>query len=232
MSAVDILAGRRVLVEIDSPYNGKITVVRELIWGTYIKAGGLPQSGGLAKDIWKKSLKTVRKLTKNSPPKTILILGFGGGGIAQIVRTFWPKCRIYGVDIDPDMVRLGREHLGWEKTNSEVYIIDANVFIDRLLSNKVDDLKPLVGKNSLVTKFDLVCVDMYVGDGVPEKFNSAHFAKKVKDITKEGGIAVFNRLYGSDNREAAYGFKKKLDKVFPDIVTVYPEANVMYICRI
>ena len=42
------------LEEVESPINGKIAVTRSLAFGTYISVGGLTQSGGVLKNIWKK----------------------------------------------------------------------------------------------------------------------------------------------------------------------------------
>ena len=127
MSTFDILAGRKILDEAETPYNGKITVVREIAWGTNIQVGGLPQSGGLAKTIWQKSLRTVKGMT--SDIKTVLVLGYAGGGIAETCAKYWYDCDIYGVDIDEVMVEFGRKHLKWDKTNSKVWIDDATDFV-------------------------------------------------------------------------------------------------------
>ena len=235
MSAMDYLAGRKILAEVDSPVNGKITVVKELAWGTYIKVGGLPQSGGLAKTIWETSLKVVKKTTKKNPPQSVLVLGFAGGGIAQISRDYWPECEIYGVDIDPLMVDLGRQYLKWEETGAKVWIQDATEFISEVISTGKPTGEFVSGSlpsnyQLPATKFDLICVDMYVGDGVPKKFNTVKFVKSVKKLIADDGMAVFNRLYGSGNEELASEFNKTLEKVFPNIKIVYPDANVMFLC--
>ncbi len=230
MSTIDFLSGRKVLDKATTRYNGEITVVRELAWGTYIKVGGLPQSGGLAKTIWQKSLRSVKGIT--SEIGTVLVLGYAGGGIAEVCTKYWPDCKIYGVDIDEVMVEFGRKHLGWDKTNSTVWIGDATEFVDSIIKSGKPSGKLAQGskENTLPQTFDLVCVDMYVGSGIPEQFNTAEFAKKVKKLLAKDGIAVFNRLYGSHDTGIAMKFKEQLDKVYPNIKTVFPDANVMFIC--
>lgn len=209
-----ILDGQIVLEEKNSPINGDLTVIRDLVFGTYILGGGLPQSGGLAAHIWKISLKEV--LIEKSGVKSALIVGLGGGGIARIIRKNWPDAQIVGVDIDPVMVELGQKYLGLTKAQVKTHIDDAEHFI-------VSEIK--AGK-----KYDLVCFDTYVGENFPKKFESVTFITKVSKLLNNDGLAVFNRLYGSEDRNAAHQFADSLRKVFKSVEPVYPVANVMYLC--
>src|SRR3990172_2235063 len=124
---LDFLAGIKVLEEVESPINGKLTVVRDLAWGTYIKGGGLTQSGGVAEKVWRSSLNKVKG--EAHVVKECLILGLGGGGIAKIVRKNWPQTKIVGVDIDPIIVDLGKKYLGLDKLDVEIVIQDARDYI-------------------------------------------------------------------------------------------------------
>lgn len=74
---IDFLNGVTEIEDVESVYNGRVSVVRDLAWGTYIKAGGLTQSGGVAKKVWKTALKKV----KNQMPdvRSSFIWGLEGG---------------------------------------------------------------------------------------------------------------------------------------------------------
>ncbi len=210
----DFLSGVRVLEEVESDVNGKLTVVRDFTWGTYIQAGGLTQSGGVAKKVWKTALKKIYDLRfKNDDT---LILGLGGGSIANLVNNFWSKAKITGVDLDLVMVELGKKYLGLDE-KIKVVIGDAYKEINR------EKLK--------VKSYDLVCVDTYIGDNFPKKFESERFLKAVRRILSKGGIAIFNRLYYDEKRVLANKFEKKLEKVFSKVERIYPEANVMFVCK-
>ncbi len=207
------LPGIKVLEEINSPINGKLEVVRDIFFGTYIKGGGLPQSGGLALKIWIKPLKKVKKLKPEI--ENILILGLGGGGIVKKIRSFWPDGKITGVEIDPIMVSLGKKYLDFKESDIDIKITDANRFINSAIKKK--------------QKYDLVLVDIYVKDQVPKEFDTTEFANEIKSILTKKGIAVFNRLYGGRKEEASE-FHNKLQQVFPEIKRVFPEANIMFVC--
>jgi len=195
----------------DSSISGKLEVVWELGWGKHIKAGGLTQSGGVAELIWRDSLKKV--YGSNRSVKKILILGLGGGSIAKLTRKLWQDPEITGVEIDPVMVDLGSRHLGLNKTGVKVKIQDALEFC-----KKCKD------------KFDLICIDTYVGDQFPKKFEEDKFLKTILKLLNRNGIAVFNRLYYDEKRPQAVKFGKKLEGIFPKVLWHYPEANVMFLC--
>ncbi|HEX6977642.1 MAG TPA: hypothetical protein VF185_04820 [Patescibacteria group bacterium] len=200
-----------IIEEVESKFNGKLSVERDIAWGVHIRAGGLTQTGGIVNDVWKK---TLRVLKEGKPSiNNCLILGLGGGSVAHELVKLWPWIEIKGVDIDETIVNLGKKYLGLEKSNVFIVIGDASKFI---------------GKEK--KKYDLICVDMYKGEDVPEEFTTEAFIKKVKKLLTKDGVAVFNRLYGPDDRTLSMEFGRKLDKVFGKTEYVYPQANVMFVC--
>jgi spermidine synthase len=202
---MDFLLGTKVLEKRKSKFNGEIKVIRNLAFGTYIQAGGITQSGGIIEDIWRPTLKKLHNsklIIRNS-----LILGLGGGTITKIIRKFWPKANIIGVDIDPVIVELGKKYLNLKGIKIE--ITDA---CDWIVKNKKD--------------FDLVIVDIYKGRDFPQKFEEEKF---LKSLTKFK-IVIFNRLYYGEKRPEAMKFGQKLEKVFPKVEYFYPQANLMFVC--
>lgn len=214
ITKTNLLEGRIVLDKVNSSVNGELVVIRDLAFGTYIHGGGLPQSGGLAELIWKSSLNKLKG--DGFSPNTVLVVGLGGGSIAKLTRKNWPKSRITGVDIDPVIVDLGKKYMKLEKTDVDIHIEDAESFIKKQVKNK--------------RKYDLVCFDTYVEANFPKKFESLSFIKQVKRLVSKNGKAVFNRLYGPDERDAAVKFERTLMEVFDSVERLYPEANVMFVC--
>jgi spermidine synthase len=170
----------------------------------------------MAKKVWKTSLKRVR--SQGLKVRKCLILGLGGGSIVKLVDKLWPKASVVGVDIDPIIVELGKRYLGLEESRIEVVINDACEFI-----------KDQVSKTKR-QKCDLICVDLYVGDTYPAKFETNWFLGSIKSLLSENGIAIFNRLYYDEKKKLADQFENKLRKVFAKTERVYPEANVMFLC--
>lgn len=209
---IDFLGGVKVVEEVESPINGKISVIRSFAFGTYMQVGGLTQTGGVVNDVWRKSIKKISNF--KFKVDNCLVLGLGGGGNAGIVRSIWNDSKIVGVDIDPMMVGMGKKYFHLDEIKIDIKISDAENF---LLQNR--------GK-----RYNLVLVDLYVGDNYPSKFESDEFIISVKNSLEVGGIAIFNRLYYGEKRKHAVKFLSKLEKIFSNVDVVYPEANVMYIC--
>ena len=223
MSLNNFLSGRKVLETVNSPINGEIIVVRDLTWGTYIKSGGLTQSGGILEKIWDSSVKKITNY--QSTINNVLILGLGGGSLAKVIRKYYPGARIIGVDVDPVMIELGRKYLKLDEHDVEVVISDAYDYLDQKSKIKMqnDKLK--------IKNIDLICVDLYVGDEFPEKFESDSFIEWSRTVLDHRGVAVFNRTYYDDRRKKAIKFGEKLEKHFKSVDWVYPEANLMFLCR-
>ncbi len=208
------MIGTKILDERNSKYNGKIRVVRSFGLGTYIQAEGLTQSGGIVETIWRSTLKKI-----NHYPLIIdncLILGLGGGTVAKLVKKLWPDAKITGVDIDPVMIEFGKKHLGLDQVDVDIKVGDALEICEKL--------KP--------GYFDLIIVDLYSGDKYPEKFATEQFFHLAGGRLKKDGIIVFNRLYYGDKRPAAVKFGHKIEKIFSSVTWSYPEANLMFLCKI
>ena len=197
------MLGTKIVEEVNSPINGDIRVVRSLGFGTYIQVNNLTQSGGIIEAFWKETLRKIRK----EKIKSVLILGLGGGTVAKLAGKYWPKSKITGIEIDPVMVELGKKYLGLK--NTKVIIQDAYEYTKK---NK--------------EKYDLVIVDLYIGDEFPKKFEEESFLK----LLTKSKLVIFNRLYFGEKRKEAVKFGNKLEKVFPKVNWFYPQANLMFFC--
>ena len=201
----------KTLEEVDSLVNGKIQVIRTME-GVRILVGGVSQSGWLVKKIWKTVLAKINK--GGFVPRRVLILGLGGGSVAEVVCDFWNEAEIVGLDKDPKMITLGKKYLNLSKIkNLEILIDDAWEFLSKKGNGQ----------------FDLILVDLYKGGKIPVKFRSIKFMQGVYRKLAPGGIAAFNHLYSSIEKKDAEVFDQRVGKVFPVVVTVQPEANVIFL---
>lgn len=215
MTKLNLLTGTLLAEVVNSPINGEISVIKSVAFGTYISVGNLTQSGGVVYGIWNKTLKKVKN--KTSLVKRALVLGLGGGSVAKIINKNWPDAKITGVDLDPNMVSVGKKYLGLDKIKTDIVIEDAMKFITKAAKKK--------------SKYDLICIDLYIGDNFPEKFEKIEFVKNVRKVLTEKGAAVFNRLYYDEKRKQAMKFMATLEAEFAGVTPIFPEANVMFYCR-
>ena len=200
----------KVIDRAESEYNGTVQVVSTLE-GTRIVAGGVSQSGWLVGKVWNAALKKILK--NKTEVKSVLILGLGGGSAARLVNKYWPRAMITGVDIDPLMINFGKKYLDLEKIFGLTIVeSDAVKFV-----------------NETKEKYDLVLMDVYTGAVIPEEFVKKDFLEKVKNILKPGGVAAINHLYSSIEREDAKKLEVELRNIFSVLISVKPEANIIFI---
>lgn len=173
-----------------------------------MEIGGLLQSGGIVTDIWKKAASKI----SNSLISNILIFGLGCGTAAQVMAKRFPQAKITGVEIDPVVVSLGKKYFALGNIpNLKLVVKDA---LDYKTSNK----------------FDVILVDMYQGEKIPEKTESIEFLKKVKSFMSQGGILIINRIFWDEHKAEAQAFVQKCQKVFGKVELARTVANLLVIC--
>ena len=157
-----------------------------LINGRYqINAGSVNYSYGPLHDAFRRYFNQDPPVSgKHSP---ILILGFGGGSIATILRRELEMPNpITGVELDEMMIKAGQEHFDLKKlTDVDIVIDDAFEFI-----KKCEQI------------FSLIAVDLYINSKVPVKFMQPGFIAEISRRLEPGGKFVFNKLV-SDNQDQA-----------------------------
>jgi hypothetical protein len=133
----------------------------------------------------------------------VLLLGLGLGSIPYMLENKFNKSFQYSaVEIDPHVIRLAQKYvLRYLKSQVTVWPADAVEFA--------------AGTHQ---QWDLICVDIFVDDVIPEAVLSTDFLENLKSCLTESGILLYNCLARSaKDIEATSNF---LDdhflKVFPD----------------
>lgn len=204
--------GKKLIATVDSSVNGKISVYQ--FWGRPIlEVSGLEQSGDFIASIWKKALRRIFNF--QTPIFNVLILGLGAGSAAGLINRFWPQARITGIEIDPEIIKLGRQYFRLnEVSNLEIILADA-----------VDWL-PSSDKSHKNYNYNLILVDLYLGDQMPLKCQTKEFLTEIKQWLTPGGIAIFNRLYYQQKKEETDRFAKRLGAVFSHLDRIRTPSNL------
>jgi len=212
-----ILTGYVILEETESPVNGRIQVIEDIFGKRRLVVGGLTQSGEAVEEIWRLIIKQL----SNRAIRRCLILGLGAGSAAGVVSRFFPGIKIIGIEIDSEIIRLGKKYFGLNKIKN-LKIINGDAI--SWLKTCFNDL------NHRNRNFDLVLVDIYLGSRVPGKAEKDAFLEGVKRIIGKRGRAVFNRLYYANKRKETDDFEKKLKKYFSEIEIIKASANKLFVC--
>lgn len=117
--------------------------------------------------------------TDVSHAENVLLLGLGGG---CVLKTLWDefnyKGKVTAVDIDPVVITIAEKDFGiLPDGKTKIICADASDFV------KED-----------IDKFDLIIIDLFIDNIVPEKFLQQEFWKDVLKKVNNKGTIIFNTL--------------------------------------
>lgn len=151
-------------------------------------------------------------LSHSGTPKSLLMLGLGGGTSLRTLRHLLPDLEITAVEIDGEMIRLARQHMHLDDIGANVIIGDAYAW---LLKNR--------------RKFDVIFDDVYgvtsedvIRPGIytPELLAALH-----RSLAKDGVFAA-NLVIGKGHRSMQSAFRKFLAGEFPEVRSITTEASL------
>lgn len=149
----------------------------------------------------------------------VLILGYGAGGTAQLLRNEYGFIgTIDGVEVDEQVIRLAEEHFpdGFNAADN-LYHSDAADFMRR-------------AENA---SYDMVIFDVYVDLHIPEFFQSSRFFQRLNDVLKPGGMLIYNKVMaGRADKQNAEQIKLAIKNTFPSGAGIFNfEENRMFVAR-
>jgi len=109
-------------------------------------------------------------------PSKVLILGLGGGTIAQFLTQRWGPLPITGVEGDSDIALIARRAFGLEKLpHVRIIIADAFEFVRDCREH-----------------YDLICVDLYIAGKMAHGVLDPAFLRDIARLLIPDGTAAFN----------------------------------------
>jgi spermidine synthase len=122
---------------------------------------------------------TLGGLLLNAKPQRVLVIGLGGGSIPVALSELFPTAQIDAVEIDEAVVRVAKQFFNFAETERlKVHVSDARVFIKRALLSK--------------TKYDLIILDAFTGDYIPEHLMTREFLEESRGLLTPDGVLVAN----------------------------------------
>jgi spermidine synthase len=122
---------------------------------------------------------TFAGLLLNPEPASVLVVGLGGGTIPTVLSQLFPEAVIDVVEIDEAVRRVARDYFDFvESDNVKVIVRDARVYIKRAGIQK--------------RKYDMIILDAFTGDYIPEHLTTMEFLEEVKALLNEDGVLVAN----------------------------------------
>lgn len=123
--------------------------------------------------------------------KKILIIGLGGGSLVNAYHYLLPEAQITSVEIDPAVIKVAKKYFHLpEQPWHTIVTKDARIFVKRQLLKH--------------STFDLIILDAFNGDYIPEHLMTKEFFTEVKNLLSNKGIVLSNtfaisKLYHSES---------------------------------
>ena len=138
-------------------------------------------------------------------PKSVLMIGLGGGSISTYLGRAMPEIAIDTVEIDPGVINAAKKYFGIRENKRLRYLSgDGRLYLRRNTQ-----------------KYDVSLVDAFHGGYVPFHLLTQEFYTLVKNRLAPGGVAAFNV---HDGTKLYVSTIKTLGTVFAD-VHLYPTGE-------
>ena len=126
----------------------------------------------------------VGALYLNPNPARILIIGLGGGTLPMTLRDMLPDAQIDVVEIDPAVVKVARTFFNFkDDAKMAVFESDGRVFVKRQMKTE--------------TKYDLIMLDAFEDDYIPEHMLTKEFLTETKSLLTPQGVLAANTFSSS-----------------------------------
>ncbi|PKL47221.1 MAG: spermidine synthase [Candidatus Riflebacteria bacterium HGW-Riflebacteria-2] len=197
------------LLETESVYNyllvkekdGVRTLSTHVVLGTQSMYSSKPGLTGLYYDLALLAYFFLPAV-KVEEPLPVLILGFATGTFARLSRQFFPETFIDGVEIDSEIVRLGREYFDLRADDARVFVEDGRMFVKR--SDK---------------KYRVIFLDAF--QDVTYPFHMAtreFFAELTQRLSDDGVLAINVNMRSQQQPDICDYLTGTLAEVFPTVI--------------
>jgi spermidine synthase len=146
-------------------------------------------------------------------PKSVLLVGLGGGTLARAIHHYFPGARIDNVELDPDVVSAAKDFFGFkEDDRMKVYVRDGRVQVRKFARE---------GK-----KYDVILLDAFRGGYIPYHLTTKEFMEDLKKLLTPRGVVVSNLRPGF---ESYHYHRRTLAAVFRNQWSYGSGSNVIVI---
>lgn len=178
-----------------------------------LNATNVNYSGGSLYDVFEQVFEELdlKRVMFNSA----LILGYGTGCTLKLLLRH-PDLHVIGVELDPVVIEIGKQYFR-QSENNYVTVIQEDAFI--FISNTDK-------------QFEIILVDVFVGDVVPQEGSSLDFWKNLRRSLFPKGYCLVNWMPTTQkSRNRLNSCLLYARELFSSVQTIYCLDNVIIACR-
>ncbi len=159
----------------------------------------------------------------NPPPHTpdrvdsLCLIGLAAGTISKQYTAVFGEIPIDGVEIDPDIVRVGHEYFDMTEPNLNAVVADGRTFLAH-----VDH------------RYDVVGIDAYRLPYIPWHLTTVEFFGQVRDHLTDEGVVAINVGHTDSDWRLVEAMVATLGQVFPSIhvINVHDTFNAVVVATV
>ncbi len=159
------------------------------------------------KNIFQPVLITPQKLieawSKRSEIKNALVLGCAGCTVPRFIALKYPECKTVGIEYEEKFIEIALKHFWIEEFDSKFSLLQGDAFE--------------YVKDTDAEKYDVICVDVFSGNQLPQDVFSNEFLNDIDKCSKNNSIIIFNLL------------EEKVDNIIPFAKTLPDVFNEKYV---
>ena len=153
-------------------------------------------------------------------PRSILLVGLGGGALVRFLNHHFPDVRLDVVEIDPAVLEVARDYFGTlPGPGTRIVIADGRDFLARSSE-----------------RYDLILLDAHLypsaltdATGHPLSLRSEAFYRSVRERLRPDGVVLFNMIAGPDGRSYMAGVCRAFAAV--DALAVAESTNLIVVAK-
>jgi len=160
---------------------------------------------------------TFLRLKMDNPPiKDVLILGMGLGSIPYMLEKIFKKDMTFTcVELDEEIIHWAEKYV-FDELKSYVEVVHGDAFTFSYTTEQ---------------KYDMICIDVFMDDIIPEEYLEHDFINDLPDLLKEDGVIIFNHLalYDKDVKTATTYYKEIFSPCFENPTFLKLKTNMMMV---
>lgn len=148
-------------------------------------------------------------LTTTAPPRNLLAVGLAAGTVTKQFAKLYPNIRMDGIELDPELVQIGREWFDMHEPNLNVIIGDGRA--------------ALLGSP---TRYDIIVLDAYRQPYIPFHLATVEYFDLLKQHLSERGVLAINAARTHTDTRLVDALAATLRQVFPTVLEMdYPDGT-------
>ncbi|MGB8646823.1 MAG: fused MFS/spermidine synthase [Anaerolineae bacterium] len=143
-------------------------------------------------------------LRSNEPPQSLLVIGLAAGTIPKQYSLVYPNIKMDGVEIDPQIIALGKKYFEMNEPNLRAIVDDGRAFLRRREAGI----------------YDVIAVDAYHQPYIPFHLATVEFFQELEPHLSPRGVIAINAAGLPNDKRLANAIAATLHQVYPTVVMI------------